>query len=132
MPSDNLEIARRAFEAFAERDVDAALELLDPDAEFFPITGNLTTGGAPYRGHDGIRRYFEDIGRVWKELRIYPEDVRDLGDAVVALGHVHGRGGGMVIDRPTGWLWKIRDGKIVWGRIYASHREALEAAGLKE
>jgi ketosteroid isomerase-like protein len=126
----NVELARRAFDAFGARDADAVLEVMDEEVEFLPVTANLTTGGVPYRGHDGMRRYFEDVGRVWDELRVYPNEYRDLGETVVALGRIHGRGGGMIIDRPTGWVWRFRAGKIVFGRVYASQEEALRAAGL--
>jgi ketosteroid isomerase-like protein len=125
----NVDLARRAFEAFAERDVDALLELMHPELEFLPVTANLTTGGLPYRGSEGIRRYIEDVARVWDELRVFPSEYRDLGDTVVALGRIHGRGGGMIIDRPTGWVWRMRDDMIVWGRVYTSQEEALRAAG---
>ncbi|MEA2428276.1 MAG: hypothetical protein QOF37_1904 [Thermoleophilaceae bacterium] len=128
----NVELARRAFEAFATRDLKALLEVLDEDVEFLPVTANLTTGGMPYRGHEGIRSYFDDVARVWAELRVYPTDYRDLGDTVVALGRIYGRGGGMIIDRPTGWVWSVRDGKLVSGQVYASHEEALRAAGLSD
>jgi ketosteroid isomerase-like protein len=36
----------------------------------------------------------------------------------------------MIIDRPTGWVWRFRDGKIVSGRVFASQEEALRDAGL--
>jgi ketosteroid isomerase-like protein len=126
----NVELARRAFEAFAARDVDALVELMDEDVEFLPVTANLTTGGLPYCGHQGMASYLEDVGRVWKELRVYPSEFRHRGDYVVALGRIHARGGGMIIDRPTGWVWRMRDGKIVWGRVHASQEEALREAGL--
>jgi ketosteroid isomerase-like protein len=126
----NVELARRAFEAFAQRDLSGVLDVMDEDVEFLPVTANLTTGGVPYRGHDGLGRYLDDVERVWDELRVYPSEYRDLGDSVVALGRMRGRGGGMIIDRPTGWLWRMRSGKIVFGRVYASHEEALKAAGL--
>ena len=132
MSEANVELARRAFEAFGRRDLPAALEVMDEDVEFLPVTANLTTGGVPYRGHEGLTAYFDDVGRVWEELRVYPAEYRDLGDCVVALGRIYGRGGGMIIDRPTGWLWRVRDGKIVQCRVYASQEEALRAAGLSE
>ena len=131
MSEENVELARRAFEAFAEREIDALTDLMHEDVEFLPVTANLTTGGLPYRGHDGIARYLEDVGRVWKELRVYPSEFRHWGDSVVALGRIHARGGGMIIDRPTGWVWRMRAGKIVWGRVYASQEEALRDAGLQ-
>ena len=130
--NSNVDIARRVFEAFGERDLAAVLELMHDEIEFLPATATLTTGGEPYRGHEGIARYMDDVGRVWKELRVYPSDFRDLGDCVVALGRIHARGGGMIIDRPTGWVWRMRAGKIVWGRVYSTQEEALQAVGLQD
>ena len=129
---EGVEVARRVFAAFADGDVEAALELADEDVEFLPVTANLTTGGLPYRGHEGIVRYFADAARVWSELRAEPTEFRQAGDSVVALGRIYARGGGMVIDRPAGWVWRLRAGKITWGRVYASHEEALAAVGLLE
>ena len=125
-----MDLARKAFDAFAARDLAAAVALFAENGEFLPVTANLTTGGVPYRGHAGIARYFEDIGRVWDDLRVFPREFRDMGDTVVALGRMHGRGGGMIIDRPTGWVWRCRDGKIVSGRVFASQEEALRDAAL--
>src|SRR3954471_9577340 len=125
-------MARRVFEAFARRDLTGLVDIFDPDVEFLPVTANLTTGGDPYRGHGGMARYLDDVARVWDDLRVHPSEFLALGDTVVVLGRVRGRGGGMIIDRPTGWVWKVRDGKIVWGRVYASQEEALRAVGLHD
>lgn len=130
MPGSNVELVQRAFKAFDDRDLEAALDVMHPDLEFLPVTANLTTGGMPYRGHAGLARYMEDIASVWSELRIYPREFRETGDCVVALGRIHARGGGMIIDRPIGWVWRLRDGKIGWIRVFGSQEEALEAAGL--
>ncbi|HEY0516236.1 MAG TPA: nuclear transport factor 2 family protein [Solirubrobacteraceae bacterium] len=121
---------QRTFAAFAERDLDALVDLMDAEIEFLPVTANLTTGGMPYRGHDGIARYFEDVARVWPELRLFPEEVLEgrREDVVVVLGRVLARGGGMILDRPTGWVFLMRNGKIARLRVYGSHEEAVEAA----
>jgi ketosteroid isomerase-like protein len=124
----DVEVVRRMFTAFAARDLDAMVGAMDPEVDFLPVTANLTTGGMPYRGHDGIARYLDDVARVWPELRLFPDEIRDLDGAVVALGRVLARGGGMILDRPTGWVFSLRGGKILRARVYASHEEALEAA----
>jgi ketosteroid isomerase-like protein len=125
----DVDVVRRMFAAFAERDLDAMLEAMDEDVEFLPVTANLTTGGMPYRGYDGIARYLEDVEGIWPQLRIYPEEMRDLGEVVVTLGRVRARGGGMIIEQPTGWVFKMRAGRILRARVYGTHDEALEAAG---
>jgi ketosteroid isomerase-like protein len=132
VPGPNFDVAERMFAAFADRDFDALVALMDPEVEFLPVTANLTTGGVPYRGHDGVARYFEDVKRVWPELRLFPEEYRDAArdDSLLVLGRVLARGGGMILDRPTGWVFQIREARIARLRVYGSHEEALEAAGL--
>jgi ketosteroid isomerase-like protein len=124
----NVDLVREMFAAFARRDLDAMVATMCEDIDFLPVTANITTGGVPYRGHDGIARYLVDVAGVWPELRIFPDDIREDGGAVVVLGRVIARGGGMILDHPTGWVFTLRDGKLASGRVYASHEEALAAA----
>jgi ketosteroid isomerase-like protein len=130
---ENISIVRRAFEAFTERDADAITALADPEVEFVaPHTAALAREGQPYRGWDGLRCYMEDVARLWQEMQAIPQQFRDLDDTVVVLGRVYARGkDGLLVDSPVGWVWRLRDGKIVWGRGYESHEEALEAISVK-
>lgn len=131
MGSDNVEIVRRAFAAFEQRDPEALIALCSPDIVFEPVTARLIAGGEPYRGHDGMRRYLDDVARVWQELRPAPDTFREGdGGIVVATGRVYAWGIGRVIDSPAGWLWRIEEGRIAYGRIFGSATGALEAAGL--
>jgi ketosteroid isomerase-like protein len=126
---DQAEVVRRAFAAFTLRDVDSLLELVDEDVEFLPVgTTSLTGQTRSYRGHQGIRSYFEDIERVWQELRVIPARYRTAGPYVLVLGSVYARDAeGNLTDIPTGWIWKLRGGKLIWGRAYKSRKEALLA-----
>ncbi len=50
----NVQIARRTFEALRARDIDGLVELYDADIEFEPLTGmQVEIGG--YRGHAAVR-----------------------------------------------------------------------------
>jgi ketosteroid isomerase-like protein len=128
----NADIVRRVFEAFTRRDVDALLALADPEIEFSPPTGRLAGRVEPYRGHEGLRTYLADVARVWQELRSEPDAYHEVGDdLVVCTGRVYAWGVGRVIDAPAGWVWRLRDGRVVQGRVYETRRGALEAAGLE-
>ena len=108
MGEESIELVQRVFEAFADRDVEAVLEIVDPDVEFFPPTASLAGQETPYRGHDGLRQYFEDVARIWEELEVIPHEYREVGDQVIALGRVYGRGlDGLLVDSPTGWVWRV-------------------------
>jgi ketosteroid isomerase-like protein len=111
----------------------ALLACYDRDAEFMPLTGTLVESGG-YRGHAGIRTYFEEATEAWDRLRPHADDVRTVGNDVVVLGGcaVRGKGSAVETDSPMAWVFTVRAGKITSHRAYRSREEALEAAGLSE
>ena len=60
MSQGNVELQYRVADAFNRRDIDAFLALCDPDGEFTTRVSELE-GGGPYRGHDGVRSWLEDL-----------------------------------------------------------------------
>jgi ketosteroid isomerase-like protein len=133
LATSNVDIVQQAFSAFEHRDPELILAVCAPDVLFEPVTAQLAAAGAPYRGHEGMRRYMEDVARIWQELRPAPDVFHELDDGVVAVtGRVYAWGAGRVVDSPAGWVWRIRDGLLVYGRVFETATGALEAAGLTE
>ena len=127
------DLARLVFEAFNRRDVDAALEVVDEDVEFFAPTAEMANDGRPYVGHAGMRKYYEDVARVWKELEVTPTEIREVDDAVLAVGRVYGRGeGGYIQDSPAQWVMRFRADKVRWIRTYTNRSAAFAEVGLRE
>ena len=128
---DNREIIRHAFEAIGSRDIEALLRLYEPDAEFRPLTGTQVESGG-YRGHDGIRAYFEEVDTVWDQMLPHAEDLRSNGELVVAIGgcRVRGRESGAETDTAMAWVFRVRDGRIASHRAFPDAEEALAAADL--
>ena len=56
-------------------------------------------------------------------------DSRAGGNYVVAAGRVHARQTSFVADDPIAFVFKLRDSKVVWAKVYPSEAEALSAAG---
>jgi ketosteroid isomerase-like protein len=133
MPRENVEIVRELWEAVNRRDVESFITHLDPDFEFrSPIIGRAE--GTVHRGHDGARGWIASSTESFEEISFEATDFRDLGDRVLALGltRARGRGSGLELDSPTGWLCTVRDGKVVKIDGFLSRAEALKAAGLSE
>jgi ketosteroid isomerase-like protein len=126
----NADIVRQVFDAFSRRDLPALMALSDPEIVFRPPTGRLAGRDEPYRGHEGLRAYLADVAAVWQELRSEPDEYVEIDDRVVCTGRVYAWGVGRVIDAPAGWVWRVRDGLVVEGRVYETRRGAYEAAGL--
>jgi ketosteroid isomerase-like protein len=118
-------LVERLFDAFAARDVDALLDVMDPEIEFFGPTATVLNEGKCYRGHDGMRRYFNDADALWAELELEPVKYREVGNHVVVLGRVRARArDGLELDTPAAWVWRVAGDKIVWGSAYGD-REAM-------
>jgi ketosteroid isomerase-like protein len=132
MSQENIELLRKSVEAYNRRDIEAMLEVWHPEMEWYPFTVQAE-GGEAYQGHEGLKQWFANVNATFEGVEARVEEVRDLGDMVVALGHLRARfRSGVSLDTPVGWLVRYRDGLAVWGRTYQSHAEALEAAGLSE
>lgn len=125
MQSENLDLVRKALEAFGARDFDALLELVHPEMEFFPMTRTLAGRAEPYHGHEGLRLYLEDVAAVWSEMEVVARRFSHGDDHVVVYGRLRGTTvQGMTYDAPADWIWKIRDGKLVWGCMYGKRDAA--------
>jgi ketosteroid isomerase-like protein len=122
------EVVECLFKAFSERDLLRTLALMHPEIVFEPMTAAVTRAGEPYRGHEGMRRYVEDVEAHWDELHVHPVQVRAAGRAVVVLGMVSGRGAaGSFEDAPTTWVLKFRDGLVSHIQIFSDARHVREA-----
>ncbi len=133
MSEGNVELHYRAVEDFNRRDFDAFLGLNDPDVELTPAVVRLE-GGTVYSGHDGVRRWWEDLFSVYSDFTVEIEEIRPAGDMTVA--RLHNRGHGAESSAPMEQTtWQVvdwRDNRAIrWG-TYLSRAEALEAAGLEE
>jgi ketosteroid isomerase-like protein len=133
MSQGNVEIVRRSLEAYAGGDIETMLSFVDPDGELrSAIIGGAE--GKVYRGHAGFRAWFAETQAAFESLSTDLIEFRDLGDRVLGFGRVHarGRGSGVELDSATGWVFTLRDDRIVRAEGYLSRGEALEAAGLSE
>jgi ketosteroid isomerase-like protein len=123
----DIELVKAMFAAFAARDLETVLSLADPDVELTAVTGEHAGRTGPYRGHDGLRAYFRDVAALWEELRLTPREFRAAGDLILVTGKVSARSRSRTVTGSTGWLWRVRDGRVVYVRVYASAADAIAA-----
>lgn len=127
---DGKQVAARLFDAFNSRNQDALLEMVHPDIVFEPVSAAVMSGGEPYRGYEGIRRYVSDVETYWEQLIVHPVQIRAAGQVVVALGMVSGRGVvGAFKDAPTTWVLKFKDGLVIHAQVFSDERNVHEALG---
>jgi ketosteroid isomerase-like protein len=128
---ESLELVKSLMSAVDRRDIDAFAAVTTPDLEWFPVFA-ARVGGDVYRGREGIEAFLGEVDETWEEFRPVPEEYRDLGDRVLALGRLRTRGrvSGAPGDSPWGAVYDLRDGKVSRIRTFLDHGEASRAAGL--
>ena len=128
MSSENVDSVRRGFELLSEQGVEAMLEFVDPEFEV-TTPPEFTVEPSTYRGHDGLRRYFDSFYEVMEEVRFEPEEFIAAGEQVVVPMRLvaRGRGTGIEADQRLVQVCTLRDGKILRIDIYATREEALAA-----
>jgi ketosteroid isomerase-like protein len=135
MSQENVDTFKRTAEAYRRRDIEAMLAELDPEVEWHPGLPAFLGGEATvYRGHDGIRELVRDLDEHFSEFNNEYSEIRDLGDQVLAFGHIRARGkaSGAETVSPLAFLVESKDGKAIRVRTYLDPKDALEAAGLRE
>jgi ketosteroid isomerase-like protein len=130
---ENMDQVREAVDAFNRRDLDAYLALMEPDVELTPYE-RAVEGLGPYRGHSGVRTWWQETLAVLPDLRAELDQLRDLGDMVFARGRLHGTGAqsGAPIERTLWMAVEVRDRKAVSWHTFETQAEALKAVGLAE
>jgi ketosteroid isomerase-like protein len=131
MSQANLDAVRRWIDAYNHRDIDGLLELTDGDIEFRSVFVQIDP---VFRGHEGIRAYFESLSQAFDDSQLVPSEFIDAGAAVVVIERVDWRGKesgveGVTHNAPVLWL---RGGKVFRIETFEDRAEALEAVGLTQ
>ena len=135
MSEHNIELHRRAVQAFNSRDIETIIAHCDPSCEFRPLFAAVVSGVTVYQGHDGMRRWHRDFEDTWgDDIRVAPEAYFDLGEHTLLFYVLHARGrqSGAEVAMPLAEVSKWRDGLTVSGKVYARREDALSDLGVSE
>jgi ketosteroid isomerase-like protein len=137
MSEENVEIARRAYEALNEAyrtgDVLPALErFVGPDVVLVPA--GILPESSEMRGHDGVLRFVTLQTEGFDDYWVEPQEFIDAGDKVVVPVRFGGRAVHTGIDVAFDVVHVCTAYAGKWTRLdmYASKAEALKAVGLAE
>jgi ketosteroid isomerase-like protein len=99
----NLERGRELLGLLSTGDFDGLVGLTHPDVEWRSFFAELSEGGV-YRGHDGMRKYADDLRDAWEMVRAEVDDGVAVGDVVLLVGRIRyrGRGSGAEDATPAG------------------------------
>lgn len=132
MSTENVEIIRSLYQAFAAGDVPAVLDLMTPDMVWSEADNFVYADRSPYRGHEAIvSGVFARLGGEWDGFAAVPEEFLDAGDTVAVLGRYRGtyKQTGRPLDAQFAHVWRVRGGKAHHFQQYTDTLQAARAAG---
>jgi ketosteroid isomerase-like protein len=129
MSEENVETVRRAYAALAEEGVEAMLAFTDPKFEM-TTPSSLATEPDTYRGHDGVRRWFDSFSDALEGVYLEGQEFRATGDQVFVVTMLRGRGRSTGIDvkQQAFLLWTLRDGLVVRGDVVCRARTGARSS----
>jgi ketosteroid isomerase-like protein len=132
MESANVTVLRQLEEFLNARNLDAYLELVDPEAEWHVAREDPDTG--VHHGREEVRGYLERWIDSFSDLHIRMEETHVAGDQVLAVLHMQGHGSesGAPFDQRVSFIFSLRNGLVTKVEEFFDHGEALRAAGLDQ
>jgi len=128
---ESLEVIRRAYEALERGEL--PFDCVHPEVRIYNIPDSPVPG--PYYGHEGLRRWRDEISEVIPGFRLVLKELIEVGDErIVATHRMIGRAAHTDIDVDAG-IWAgaywMRDDKAIRICGYLTKEQAIEAASLR-
>ncbi len=128
MSQENLERIKAGFVAHNRGDLDALVELYDPDVVFETLL--LGT----HHGNEAIRLIFEENQKTMAGYDVVPVELIDAGDKVVAVAQMVGAGSAsrIALDDHFAFVFTFKGERVIREQAFRNREEAVEAAGLSD
>jgi ketosteroid isomerase-like protein len=133
MASANVATVETLYAAITDDGIDlASAQLISEEAVYDWSRRKLDP--IVVRGRDSILAALRDLIAPWEPYSVEVEQLFDLGDRVLALAIVRGRGraSGIELSSRVAHLWEFRDEKVVAMVYYPEREEALAELGLRQ
>jgi ketosteroid isomerase-like protein len=131
MSEQNVELAKRAIDAYNRRDLEALRELNDPDVEVDWSASRGVEAGL-YRGIDAALRFYQGYFDAFEEILIEPDGFRAAGESVVISNVSRSRGReGIEVFARSALVLTFRAGRVLRVCLYQETEQALESVGLE-
>ncbi len=130
MSQQNIEIVERLYESWQRDGFGVVSELMDPGIEW--VNPSYAVEPGTRHGYDGFATAAEALSSVYGGYEVSGARFYDIGDRVAVTARVatRSRANGVHIEAERGYVFGLRDGRVVSFAWFNSPGEALEAVGL--
>jgi uncharacterized protein len=123
MTDPNAELVRRGYEAFAQGDTPAILEIFGHDITW-QVPGRSPLSGG-YKGHEGVLDFFGKCMELSSgTLRVEADEILCDGERVVVLATVSAERYGQSWSSPEIHVWRVVGDKAVEFREFQGDQQA--------
>ena len=128
----NSDVLRRGYDAFAQGDVEGALENFADDIEWEGTNFERLPGAGTHHGKDGVAQLFQRTFEAFDGFRVEPDEFIEGDETVIVLGHTEGsaRETGNSFKVPFVHVWRMQDGKVKRVQVLTDTAVVAEAMGL--
>ena len=129
MSQENLDNFLRTLQRFREGDFDFWVESFHEEGELVPLRAPIE---GTFRGEARLREFLADNADSFDAFEPSYDDIRDLGDRILALGRlrIRGKEGGVEVEVPSALVATYRDGKVMRLEDFGDWQKALQSVGL--
>jgi ketosteroid isomerase-like protein len=116
----NVDLVRRAYEAFARADINGLLDLLAEDIEWASSGPQELPTSGMRRGREQVARFFQAVDQIFEMQRFEPRTFVAQDDRVIVLGSDTARvkATGKVLIEEWAHVFTIREDRISAFREY--------------
>jgi uncharacterized protein len=131
LSQENVDVIRRIYSVWAKEGSPLPSGLLDSQIEWVNPPDAIERGTR--RGLDAFGTAVGAVSDTFAGVGVDIDEMLDVGDRVVVLATLHGRGrgSGAEVERRQGYVWTLRDGKAVRFEWFNSPDDAMRAAGVR-
>jgi ketosteroid isomerase-like protein len=131
MSQANVEIVKRLYQVWQREGFGVVPDLMDPAIEW--VNPSYAVEPGTRHGYDAFAAAAQAVLSVYGDYRASPVRFHDVGNRVAVTARVTTRslGNDVPIDTERGYVFDIRDGKVVRWAWFNNPTEALEAVGLE-
>jgi ketosteroid isomerase-like protein len=124
MSARNVENVKRGYAAFQNRDWEQLVAITHPDIEFTSLIRE--SEGEVYRGHEGLREFFDSLMDVLPDWGPTLETFEDHEDRMLVKAKIHATppGGSVPIEQVMWQVIRMRDGLAVRWDFFRTEEEA--------
>jgi ketosteroid isomerase-like protein len=128
MPDSDVDVVRELLDRVNSGDRERLYELISEDF-VSEVPPSLSAEPDVYRGHDGVRRYFEGFEGMIDDVRFDVVELHEVGDQVIADLVLKGRGAasGIEVEMRAVVIHWIEGGKVSRMQPYPDLETAREA-----